>query len=73
MVAICGIIVACVMVFQTYGQEAIIVMTTHLPVSLIPSHVAVDNRMWSSVPLDPCPIVSGFSCQMPGCTTRCHW
>ena len=29
-------------------------MTTHLPVSLILSFIAVDNHTWPSVPLGPC-------------------
>ena len=38
-----------VTVFRTYRREAVIVTTTRLPVSLILSHVVVDNRTWPSV------------------------
>ena len=60
------------MVFQTYRQEAVLVMTTCLPVGLVLSHVMVDNHMWSSVSLGRCSVVSGFPTKcldiLPGVT-----
>ena len=53
----------CVMVFRPYRREAIPMMTTHLPVSLALSFVAVDNQTWPSVPLGPCPGCHWFSHQ----------
>ena len=49
-----------VTVFQTYRQEAVLVMTTRLPIGLVLSHVMVDNCMWPSVSLGPYSVVSGF-------------
>ena len=52
-----------VTVFQPYRQEAVSPTTTHLPISLALSFVAVDNQTWPSVPWGPCPGCHWFSCQ----------
>ena len=52
-----------VKVFRSYRREAVPLMTTHLPIDLALSFVAVDNQTWLSVRLGPCPCCHWFSRQ----------